>query len=304
MLTEYIVFGVIVAIALLLDFFVLSKSGRDISFQSATLQSIFWIVLSLVFGIYVYLNHGYDRTIEYYVAYIMEKSLSVDNIVVFIMIFRAFQVKKENIYKALTIGIILAIVMRIVFIVVGVALVSRFEIILVFFGLFLIITAYRMMFPREDEDGDPRDGKVYKFIESRFRINMESDTRKFFTTLNGKRALSKIGLVILMVAFSDFVFALDSLPTVLAISRDQFVVLSSNVFAVLGLRALYYLMQNAIEKFKYLQQGVAFVLFFIGVKLVLSFLNLHIPEMASLVVVLISLGFSILYSVYKKDPDA
>ncbi len=301
MTQEYIVFGALVIVALILDFFVFSKRGQDISFRSATIQSIFWIVLSLAFGLYVREHHGPQRMIEYYVAYVMEKSLSVDNIVVFIMIFESFRVPKKNIYKALTIGILLAIVMRVLFIILGVELVNRFEIILVFFGLFLVYTSYIMMFADKDEPKDPRNGKVFKFIASRFRINLDDESSKFVTSKNGKPALSKLGLVILMIAFSDFVFALDSLPTVLAISRDQFVVMSSNVLAVLGLRALYYLMKNAIDKFFYLSQGVAFVLFFIGVKLILSFLGYHISETISLFVVLIVLGVSILVSLPKNS---
>ncbi len=304
MSTEYIILSAIVIVALLLDFFVFTKKGQDISFRSATIQSIFWVALSLVFGIYVYQLYGREHTLEYYVAYVMEKSLSVDNIVVFIMIFQSFKVRKQSVYKALTIGIILAIVLRIIFIVLGVALVSKFEFLLVFFGLFLVYTSYKMMFAGEDEEADPRNSKVFKFISSRFRVSLDDESPRLFTTLNGKRALSKLGLVVMMIALSDFVFALDSLPTVLAISQNQFVILSSNILAVLGLRALYYLMQNAIDKFKYLAQGVAFVLFFIGAKLILGYLGLHIDTMASLAVVLLSLGGSILYSVYKDKKDA
>ncbi len=303
MLGEYIFFGVVVVVALVLDMFVLAKRGQDISFRSATIQSIFWVALSLAFGYYVYQNHGYERTVEYYTAYLMEKSLSVDNIVVFIMIFNSFKVPKKNIYSALTIGILLAIIMRVAFIVAGVALVSRFEILLVFFGLFLLVTAFRMMVPQGDEEEDIRDGKTYKFIASRFPINLEDHHSRIFSRLGGKLVLTQFGLVVIMIAFTDFIFALDSLPTVLAISQDQFVVLSSNVFAVLGLRALYYLMQNAIEKFKYLQQGVAFVLFFIGAKLIITFLGFHIPEQASLFVVVLSLGFSIIFSIIKNKQD-
>ncbi len=304
MIQEYIVFGVLVVVALILDFFVFSKQGQDISFRSATIQSIFWIVLSLAFGLYIREHHGHARMVEYYVAYVMEKSLSVDNIVVFIMIFQSFNVRKNNIYKALTIGILLAIIMRVVFIFLGVALVSRFELILVFFGLFLIYTAYMMMFSHEDEQSDPKEGKVYKFIAKYFRIALDDESSRFIGWKNGKRALTKLGLVVLMIAFSDFVFALDSLPTVLAISRDQYVIMSSNVLAVLGLRALYYLMKNAIDKFIYLAKGVAFVLFFIGVKLILSFMGYHISENVSLMVVLITLGSSILLSLRKTDSNA
>ncbi len=304
MIEEYIIFGVVVLVALVLDMFVLAKRGQDISFRSATIQSVFWIALSLAFGYYVYVHHGYPRMVEYYTAYLMEKSLSMDNIVVFIMIFNTFQVPKKNIYTALTIGILLAIILRVVFIVAGVALVSRFEIILVFFGLFLLITAFRMMVPQSEEDEDVREGRIYKFISSRFPIDLEDHRSRMFSRSNGKRVLTQFGLVVIMISFTDFIFALDSLPTVLAISQDQFVVLSSNVFAVLGLRALYYLMQNAIEKFQYLQQGVAFVLFFIGAKLIVSFLGFHIPENVSLFVVLLSLGFSIIYSVIKNKQNA
>ncbi len=302
---EYIILGAIVVIALLLDFFVFTSKGQEISFRSAAIQSAFWVILSLVFGYYVYELMGRDRTLEYYVAYVMEKSLSVDNIVVFILIFKSFRVKRQSEYMALTIGILLAIVMRIVFIVLGVALVSRFELLLVFFGLFLIYTSYRMMFAgEEEEDFNPQESRVFRFLSKRFRINMEDDRPTFLSRIGGKRALSKLGLVVLMIAFSDFIFALDSLPTVLGISQDQYVILSSNILAVLGLRALFYLMQNAVERFRYLTQGVALVLFFIGAKLVLGFLGLHIDTAVSLAVVLITLGASIVYSVIKEEKDA
>ena len=215
----------------------------------------------------MWLKNGQTIALEYLSAYLMEWSLSIDNIFVFILIFSAFSVKEKNYGRVLLIGILMAIVFRIIFITVGVALVDRFHWILYLFGVFLVYTGYKMFTTNEQEEFDPQHSKVYKVLKRFLPLVPHDGNGRFVVYENGKKFYTTLFVVVIMLAAIDLVFALDSIPAVMGISRDKLVIYTSNIFAVLGLRSLFFLLRGAVSKFDYLPQGIAIVLIFIGLKM-------------------------------------
>jgi tellurite resistance protein TerC len=233
----------------------------------------------------------------------MEWSLSIDNIFVFILIFSAFSVKEKNYGRVLLIGILMAIVFRIVFITVGVALVDRFHWVLYLFGVFLVYTGYSMFTANEEEEFDPQQSKVYLFLKKFLPLVPHDGGGRFMIKENGKPAYTTLFVVVIMLAAIDIVFALDSIPAVMGISRDRLVIYTSNIFAVLGLRSLFFLLRGAVSRFDYLQQGIAIVLVFIGIKMLGEhWINMYISKqvqvMISLGVIALCLSGSIFYSIF------
>jgi tellurite resistance protein TerC len=233
----------------------------------------------------------------------MEWSLSIDNIFVFILIFSAFSVKEKNYGRVLLIGILMAIVFRIVFITVGVALVDRFHWILYVFGVFLVYTGYSMFTANEEEEFDPQQSKVYLFLKRFLPLAPHDGGGRFMIKENGKPVYTTLFVVVIMLAAIDIVFALDSIPAVMGISRDRLVIYTSNIFAVLGLRSLFFLLRGAVSRFDYLQQGIAIVLVFIGIKMLGEhWINMYISKqvqvMISLGVIALCLSGSIFYSIF------
>ncbi|MEP6682097.1 MAG: TerC/Alx family metal homeostasis membrane protein, partial [Parafilimonas sp.] len=248
----YIVFGVVLLFALIFDLGLLSKKNKEVTIKRALQQTIFWVILALAFFVFVWMEDGKQPALEYISAYLMEWSLSIDNIFVFILIFTAFSVKKKYYSRVLLIGILMAIVFRVLFITVGVALVQRFEWVLYIFGLFLLYTGFKMFSSNDDENFDPETSKAYKFVKKIFPLTNSDGNGKFWITENGKRMYTTLFVVVMMLASIDLVFALDSIPAVLGISRDKMVIYTSNIFAVLGLRSLFFLLKGAVAKFEYL----------------------------------------------------
>jgi tellurite resistance protein TerC len=227
----------------------------------------------------------------------MEWSLSVDNIFVFILIFSFFNIRKDHVARALLIGILMAIVFRIMFITVGVALVDKFYWILYIFGAFLIYTGIKIFAVKEDEEFDPVNNPVYKFINRFFPIIHEDMSGKLIVKIDGKRFYTNMFVVVVVLATTDIVFALDSIPAVFAISQDKLVIYTSNIFAVLGLRSLFFMLKGAVKKFTYLQQGIAIVLIFIGAKMLAEIVHIDVPVYISLIVIVACLLGSIIYSI-------
>jgi len=232
----------------------------------------------------------------------MEWSLSIDNIFVFILIFSSFGVKEKQYGRVLLIGILMAIVFRVIFITVGVALVDRFFWILYIFGAFLIYTGIKMFSSGNDEHFDPQDSRIYKFVRRVLPIVPHDGGGHFTTVVDGKKYYTILFVVVIMLAGIDVVFALDSIPAVLGISRDKLVIYTSNIFAVLGLRSLFFLLRGAVSKFDYLQQGIAIVLVFIGLKMLAEhWINDWISKTTqvfiSLGIILVCISGSILYSI-------
>jgi tellurite resistance protein TerC len=235
----------------------------------------------------------------------MEWSLSIDNIFVFILIFNAFAVKEKFYSRVLLIGVLMAIILRVLFITVGVAVVERFEAILYFFGAFLVYTGYKMFVATEDEEMDPHDTKIYRFLKKYLPLASHDGDGKYIMNENGRPIYTSLFVVVVLLASIDLVFALDSIPAVMGISRDKLVIYTSNIFAVLGLRSLFFLLRGAVSKFDYLPQGIAIVLIFIGVKMLTEhwineWIDKDIQVFISLGVILLCISGSIFYSMIVK----
>jgi len=307
----YLVFGIVLLIAVVLDLGLLSKSSAEISIKKALYQTLFWVGLAFAFFGFVGYEYGKAPALEYISAYLMEWSLSIDNIFVFILIFSFFRIQKDHVARALLIGILMAIVFRVIFITVGVVLVERFHWLLYVFGAFLVYTGIKIFTVDQEDEFDPAANPVYKFLNRFLPVIHEDVGGKLTVKRNGKRYYTNMFLVIVMLATTDIIFALDSIPAVFAIVTEspnkELIIYTSNIFAVLGLRSLYFLLKGAVNKFQYLQQGIAIVLVFIGLKMLVPLVikNFHVPVTISLVVIVICLAGSILYSIQdaKRDRD-
>ncbi len=309
----YLTFGLALISALVIDLGLLSKKNTPVTIKKALLQTTFWITLSVAFFSFLWVEKGAAVATKYLTAYLMEWSLSIDNIFVFILIFSFFKVKEQNAGRALLIGILLAIVFRILFIALGIELINRFHWIMYIFGFFLLYTGFKLFFQKEEEEYNPAGSRIYRGVIKLFRVTDAEPNGKFILRVKGKIFFTSLSMVVLMLAATDIVFALDSIPTVVSLvrespkipftSEDILVIYSSNIFAVLGLRSLFFLLRGAVDAFKYLQQGIAVVLVFIGAKMLLEFFNIRISIYLSLLVIVLCLTVAILFSVYKKRKD-
>ncbi len=301
-----IVFSAVIIIALIFDLGLLSKKNAVISLKMALKQTIFWVLLSFAFcGFILYENDGGNGkadAVAYISAYLLEWSLSIDNIFVFIIIFSFFKVKEKNYSRVLLLGILMAIVFRIIFIALGSELVARFDWIMYFFGAFLVYTGIKLFIQSEEEEFNPQKNWAFKFMRKYMRTTDEEPNGRFIIVKHNKSYFTKLSMVVLMLGLIDIVFALDSIPAVFSIIPDpskKLLIYSSNIFAVLGLRSLFFLLRGAASKFDYLQQGIAIVLLFIGVKMLVAYW-IHIPVWVSLLVIVTCISSSIIYSTYHK----
>jgi len=292
----YLVFGIVLLIAVVLDLGVLSRKSADISIKKALYQTLFWVGLAFGFFIFLWWYEGQTPALEYISAYLMEWSLSIDNIFVFILIFTFFNIRHDHVARALLIGILMAIVFRIIFITIGVALVDKFYWVLYIFGGILVATGIKIFTTKNDHHFDPEKNPVYKLLNRFFPIIHEDISGKLVVKKDGKRFYTNMFVVVIMLATTDIVFALDSIPAVFAISQEKLVIYTSNIFAVLGLRSLFFLLKGAVNKFQYLQQGIAIVLIFIGLKMLVEIVHVKVPIYISLIVIVICLAGSMLYS--------
>lgn len=304
---RYLVFGIVLAVALVVDLGVLSRKGREITIRKALFQTLFWVGFSVAFFAYLWVDAGTKPAAKFIIAYLMEWSLSMDNIFVFILIFSFFNVTKTDAGRALLIGILLAIGFRITFITAGVELVEKFQWVLYIFGGFLVYTGYKLFTGGDAVVFDPADSKVYHFLTRVFRVTNAPPKGRYFIHQNGKVYLTSLMIVVVTLAATDIVFAVDSIPVVLGVVKeagkelnatDTIVIYSSNIFAVLGLRSLFFLMRGAVNKFNYLQQGIAIVLVFIGLKMLVEYWDVHVSIWVSLIVIVCCIGGAVLYSLY------
>lgn len=302
----YLVFGAVIIVALALDLGLLSKKNAVITTRAALIQTLFWVALSCGFCAFIWYEHGKEDAIQYISAYLLEWSLSIDNIFVFIIIFSFFKVKPANYSRVLLMGILMAIVFRIAFIALGSELVARFSWIMYVFGAFLVYTGFKMFVAKEDDEFNPEENWAFRLMTRYLRTTNEEPNNRFFISKGGKTYLTRLSMVVIMLGLIDIVFAIDSIPAVFSIipdPADKLLIYSSNIFAVLGLRSLFFLLRGAAEKFSYLQQGIAFVLLFIGVKMIIAGW-IHFPVWVSLLVIVCCISGSVFYSIYRNKQEA
>lgn len=275
----WIAFLIAVAVMLLVDLLVLHRDAHDISMKEAGITSAAWIAIGLSFTFVVWATLGGDAAGQYITGYIIEKSLSVDNVFVWAIIFSYFSVPNRYQHRVLFWGIFGALVLRAIFVFTGVALLARLEWLLFVFGGFLIFTAWRVA--THSSEVHPESNPVLKLVRRFIPVSSSYDGQKLFTMADGKRIATPLFVVLIMIEATDVVFAVDSVPAILAISRDTFIVFSSNALAILGLRALYFLLAGAKERLIHLDIGLGIILFYVGVKMIVSHWY-HIPTVASL----------------------
>jgi tellurite resistance protein TerC len=310
LLTWALVVGAILAL-IVVDLLTVSRKPHDVLFKEAAIWSIFYIGIAIAFGVWVWQTAGSQFGTEYFAAYLVEKSLSVDNLFVFIIILAQFAVPTIYHQRVLMFGVILALVLRAIFIAVGAAALAAFSFTFVIFGAILIWTGVGL-FKHWDESPSPEDNKLVKLVRKRIAMTDEYDGSKIFTRVNGKRIATPMFLVMIAIASTDLLFALDSIPATFGVTQEPFLVFAANAFALLGLRALYFLLAGLLDKLVYLSLGLSIILMFIGVKLVLTYVHEvwtevpKIPTLVSLAVIAIILTVSTVASLIKtkKDPSA
>ena len=274
---------VIIGALLLVDLLVVHKESHEIDTREAAIESAVWISIGLCFGLVVWWGFGGGAAGEYYSGYLIEKSLSVDNVFVWALILSYFNVPPRYQHRVLFWGIFGALLMRAIFIFAGIALIERFNWVLYVFGAFLLFTAAKLVFSDNDHV-DPSKSKFLKLVHKVVPLTDELDGQRLFTRVNGRRLATPLFAVLLLIEVTDVLFAVDSVPAVLAVSHEQFIVFASNAFAILGLRALYFLLADMHARFSYLQQGLAIILAFVGIKMIIHDWY-HIPTWLSLLVI-------------------
>lgn len=293
-------FNAFVLLMLALDLGVFNRKAHLITIKEALIWSAVWIALAMCFNGLIYYWQGQAKALEFFTGYVIEKSLSMDNIFVFVLIFSYFKTPAIHQHKILFWGIIGALIMRAVFIFAGVAILEKFHWMIYIFGAILVYTGYKM-FRQKDKKIEPQKNPVVVFFKRIMPFTHELHDANFFVRLNGRRFATPLFLVLIVVETTDLIFAVDSIPAILAITQDEFIVYTSNVFAILGLRSLYFALSGMIDKFRYLSQGLALILVFVGLKmLIVDFYKMPIL-IALLVIVVILIISTIASLVFKAE---
>ncbi len=284
---------------MVLDLGLFHKSAHKISTRSALYQSIFWVIISTLFGvlIYIYDEGGATAAVEYFSAYLTEKALSIDNIFVILLILKYFRVKEDYYHKVLFWGILGAIIFRAVFIFVGAYLIHRVHFILYIFGVLLIYSGIRIYFEDSDQKIEPEKNPILKLCRKYLPITTGDHNGQFVIRKYGKLMFTPLFLVIVLIETTDLIFAVDSIPAAFAITQNEFLIYTSNIFAVMGLRAMFFLLAGVIDKFYLLQKGLSIILFFIGAKMMLEIFDIHVNVYLSFSVIIATLTLSIIFSV-------
>ncbi|MEQ1873316.1 MAG: TerC family protein [Ilumatobacteraceae bacterium] len=285
-----------IAALLLIDILVLHRVPKVPTVRRAALETVSWMLVGASFGVVVLATWGGKAGGEWFSGYLIEYSLSIDNVFVWAIILSHFKVPSSYQHRVLFWGVFGALVMRAGFIFAGIALVNRFEVTLVVFGVFLVYTAIKLVLGG-DHESDPADSKFMAFVNRLVPSTDKLDGQKLFTRIDGKRLATPLFAVLVLVELTDVLFAVDSVPAVLAVSGEQFIVFTSNAFAIMGLRSLYFLLADMRARFSYLQEGLSIILAFVGIKMILTFFDIHIETWISLLVIalvmLASVGFSL-----------
>jgi tellurite resistance protein TerC len=298
----WIFFNAFVLLMLALDLGVFHRKSHEVSVKEALTWTFVWIFLAMVFNVIVYFWRGQEQALEFFTGYLVEKALSVDNIFVFIMIFTYFRIPTMYQHKVLFWGIIGALIMRVIFIFAGIALLEKFHFTIYIFGALLIFTGIKM-FNHNNASIDPEKNPVLKFFKKLMPVTPTLHGDKFFTKIDGKRFATPLFLVLILIETTDLIFAVDSIPAILAITQDQFIVYTSNVFAILGLRSLYFALAGIIHRFWLLNYGLAIVLVFVGLKMILIDFY-KIPIEWSLIFIASVITLSVLLSLKIKQKNS
>jgi tellurite resistance protein TerC len=288
-------FNGFILLMLLIDLGLFNRKAHVIGYKESAIWSAVWVTLALIFGAGVFYFLGNDLGLKYITGYLIEKSLSVDNLFVFVLIFSYFKVPSRYQHRVLFWGVLGALVMRALMIFLGAALITRFEWIIYIFGAFLVYTGIKM-FREQEGEVNPEENAIVRFVTRLVPITRHYEEQKFFTRVNGRLHGTLLLLVLIVVEVTDLIFAVDSIPAIFAITTDAFIVYTSNIFAILGLRSLYFLLAGVIEKFHFLRIGLAIVLTYIGVKMLLHAVHIIIPTPISLGVVGLVLGCAVVAS--------
>jgi tellurite resistance protein TerC len=299
----WIYFNLSILALLGLDLFFVNRKNKAVSVKSTISWVVFWIVLALLFGIWIYNNLGSIAATEYLTAYLIEWTLSVDNLFVFIIVFNYFKVPDEFQHRVLFWGILGALVLRGVFISAGVTLIHHFEWLVYIFGAFLVFTGIKIFFHQEDEEADLSKNFVVRIMRKFVPMSDDYDGANFFTRKNAKLIATPLLLVLVVIEFTDLIFAVDSIPASLSISKNAFIIYCSNVLAVLGLRSLYFGISHMMRIFKYLKFGIAIILVFVGIKMLIAEF-FHLPPLFALGTIITILFASVLFSLRANSNQA
>jgi tellurite resistance protein TerC len=290
-------FLLFVAAMLALDLGVFNRKAHEVKLKEALTWCAVWFTLAMGFNLLVYQKMGAQVGLEFFTAYLIELCLSVDNVFVFIVIFQYFRVEPRYQHRVLFWGILGAVVMRAIFIFAGISLINRFHWIIYVFGAFLIYTGIKLALPKKEDGFEPEKNPAVKLARKLMPVSSQFDGGNFFTRINGKRYATPMFLVLLIVETTDVMFALDSIPAVIAITRNEFIVFTSNIFAILGLRSLYFAVSGVMRLFRFINIGLAVILVFVGCKMLATYFNIHVPISWSLSIIGSVLAVSILASV-------
>ena len=288
-----------VAVMLILDLF-LHRSNEIIKFKEAAIWSIVWVICGIIVGLVIWYYSGTEFAIQYFSGYLIEKSLAIDNVFVWGLLFSALAVPPRYQHRVLFLGVVGALVMRGIMILMGAALIKEASWTLYIFGAFLIYTGAKM-FRQRDEHFDLESSKFYRLLKRKLRLTSEYHGEKFVVRINGLRYFTPLFLVLLMVEFMDLVFAVDSIPAIFAVTEEPFIVFASNALAILGLRSMYFLIANLMEKFVYLKEGLSVILVWVGIKMIISHAFFKIPTLVSLSVIVAVMTVAIVASFKKKE---
>ena len=293
------IFAVIIILFLVLDLGLFHKQAHKISTKSALYQSIFWVVVSTLFGVFILLydESGTEGAVQYFSAYLTEYALSVDNIFVILLILKYFKVNEAYYHKVLFWGILGAIVFRGIFIFVGSFFIEKFHWLLYVFGVFLVYSGIRIYFEDGDEKIEPEKNPIMKFCKKYLPMSHHDHGGNFVIREEGKLLFTELFLVIVLIETTDLIFAVDSIPAAFAITQNPFLIYTSNIFAVMGLRAMFFLLAGIIDKFYLLQKGLSVILFFIGAKMLLDIWHIEVNVYLSFTVIIVTLTLSIIFSV-------
>ena len=300
-LTTWTLLLVFVLAMLCLDLF-LHRGHNEIKFKEAAIWSAIWVVCGLAVGAMIWNQYGSEFGMQYLTGYVIEKSLAIDNVFVWGMLFAAFAVPKRYQHRVLFLGVLGALVMRSIMIVGGSALIKEFAWILYLFGAFLVYTGFKM-FKHRKEHFNLESSKFYNWLKRKYRFTSEIKDESFVTTINGVRYFTPLFLVLMMVEFMDLVFAVDSIPAIFAVTTEPFIVFASNALAILGLRSMYFLLADLMEKFRYLKEGLSIILVWVGVKMIVSHALFKIPTAISLLIITTIITVSIVASFRKAEEN-